>query len=40
MLRVSLGDELGQKEKGILSLFIVGVQLLMVAMYKFYFFNL
>lgn len=36
----SLGSNLGQKEKGVLTVFIVGVQILLVFMYKFYFFDL
>lgn len=36
----SLGNSLGQKEKGVLTVFIVGVQIVLVLMYKFYFFDL
>ena len=35
-----LEGNLGQTEKGVLALFIVGVQLTLVFMYKFYFFDL
>ncbi len=31
---------MGQKEKGVLTVFIVGVQIVLVLMYKFYFFDL
>ena len=34
----SIGGSLGQGEKGVLAVFILGVQLLLVLMYKFYFF--
>lgn len=37
---LSLSKELGQKEKGVISIFIIGVQLILVFMYKFYFFDL
>lgn len=37
---LSLNSNLGQKEKGVLSIFIIGVQLILVFMYKFYFFDL
>jgi hypothetical protein len=32
--------KLGDKEKMVLGVFILGVQLILVLMYKFYFFNL
>ena len=38
--RPSLNSELGSKEKGVVSIFIIGVQLILVFMYKFYFFDL
>ena len=34
-----MGGSLGQGEKGVLAVFILGVQLLLVLMYKFYFFT-
>lgn len=36
----SLDSSLGQKERGVITVFIVGVQIILVFMYKFYFFDL
>jgi hypothetical protein len=37
---LSMDRKLGEKEKMVLGLFILGVQLILVLMHKFYFFNL
>ena len=37
---LSMDRKLGDKEKMVLGVFILGVQLILVLMYKFYFFNL
>lgn len=37
---LSMDRKLGDKEKMVLGIFILGVQLILVLMYKFYFFQL
>ena len=37
---LSMDRKLGDKEKMVLGVFILGVQLILVLMYKFYFFHL
>ena len=40
MVVLSLDNSLGQKEKSVITVFIIGVQVLLVLTYKFYFFGL